>query len=201
MPKSKRILSFKEEVDQYFITNYPQLLLTTKKIISKNRSRKQEKDLDAQIVLTYAYEYIITNENNILAFSQKHNKTLSHTIYSFVLNYIDKLLSIWWTNSKMRNDLLKQQLTVYCELEDAREEDVTIKEYYEHNIYTHDFIDDFYKSLDKLDAICFQVYYYEGIETAKDFANHFNISLSSAYASINKLKKLLKEYIETHKIN
>lgn len=190
-------LCFKEEVDKYFTSKYQQLYSTTTKIINKHN-----RDLEASNVIAAAYLYILESENDIKAFSEKHNKTLEHTIYSFCRQYIDKQL--YWNKSQINceNDKLYNkviQLNIGEESEEQTIEEIRYE--YKHNIYTEDFIQDFYSSLSKLDAICFKVYYFDGIDNAKDFAIHFDISLSSAYISINRLKQLLKQYITKHQIN
>lgn len=207
MPKAKPVLTFKQEVDYYFTTKYKQLESTTTKIINKC-----DRNLEAGNVISAVYLYVLANEDKIIAFAIANNKTIQHSIYSFTKAQLN--FSIFQSNSKINieNDKLynklekKNKMSLY----DFEEDDCTdsyvnyIDHYkhieYEHNIYTEEFIQDFYMSLDKLDAICFEVYYFEGIEKAKDFAEHFDISLSSAYASINRLKTLLKQYILKYQI-
>lgn len=69
------------------------------------------------------------------------------------------------------------------------------------DIYNEEFIMNFHQSLTKLDRICFQLYYYDGLEDPKDLAKHLDISLSSTYTIINKLKDKLKKYIQKNKIH
>ncbi len=195
--KQPRILikTFKEEVDSYFILKYSQLESTINKIII----RKQFK-IKTSNVISETYLYIIQNEYKITSFAKENNKSIKHIIYSFCLRHINADLT--YNSVLMRED---NKLSRQAEQIIDNEEDDIIDNYgsiiLENDIYTEDFIKSFYKSLNKLDAICFNVYYYEGVSTAEDFSNHFNISLSSAYVSINRLKKLLKLFITKHQIH
>jgi predicted transcriptional regulator len=186
--------TFKQEVDSYFVLKYSQLEETTKKIITKyNRT------LEASNVISSAYLYIISKEPEILHFSRTFSKSIEHTIYSFTLQYINKALI--WPNSKINdeeNKFINRTINIDCEDQhECAYQKITT---YQHNIYTDEFIESFYKSLKKLDAICFQAFYFEGVDNAKELAIKFDISISSAYTSINRLKKLLKEHINKHKI-
>jgi hypothetical protein len=57
-------------------------------------------------------------------------------------------------------------------------------------------ISDFEKTLDRVDAILWEVYYNKGITTKRDLAEHFNIDPSSALIYINELKSKFKKYVE-----
>jgi len=186
--------TFKQQVDEYFTIKYPQLESTTQKIITKyNRT------LEASNVISSAYLYIIDKEPEIIHFSRTFSKSIEHTIYSFTLQYINKALI--WPNSKINdeeNKFINRSINIDCE----EQHEYTYQKitHYQHNIYTDEFIESFLKSLKKLDAICFQAFYFEGVDNAKELAIKFDISVSSAYTSINRLKKLLKEHINKNKI-
>ena len=186
--------TFKQQVDRYFTIKYSQLESTTQKIIVKyNRT------LEPSNVISSAYLYIIDKEPEILHFSRTFSKSIEHTIYSFTLQYINKALI--WPNSKINdeeNKFINRTINIDCEDQnEATYQKITT---YQHNIYTDEFIESFFKSLKKLDAICFQVFYFEGVDNAKELAIKFDISISSAYTIINRLKKLLKEHINKNKI-
>jgi hypothetical protein len=186
--------TFKQQVDAYFVLKYSQLEATTKKIVIKyNRT------LEPANVISSAYLYIISKETEIIHFSRTFSKSIDHTIYSFTLQYINKALI--WQNSKINdeeNKFINRTINIDCE--DQNEATYQKITSYEHNIYTDDFIESFYKSLKKVDAICFQAFYFEGVDNAKELSVKFDISISSAYTSINRLKKLLKEHINKNKI-
>jgi hypothetical protein len=57
-------------------------------------------------------------------------------------------------------------------------------------------ISDFEKTLDRVDAILWEVYYNKGITTKRDLAEHFNIDPSSALIYINELKAKFRNYVE-----
>ena len=186
--------TFKQQVDAYFVLKYTQLEATTKKIVIKyNRT------LEPSNVISSAYLYIISKETEIVHFSTTFSKSIEHTIYSFTLQYINKALI--WQNSKINdeeNKFINRTINIDCEDQDeSAYQKITT---YEHNIYTDDFIESFYKSLKKVDAICFQAFYFEGVDNAKELSVKFDISISSAYTSINRLKKLLKDHINKNKI-
>lgn len=186
--------TFKQQVDDYFVLKYSQLEATTKKIVIKyNRT------LEPSNVISSAYLYIISKETEIIHFSTTFSKSIEHTIYSFTLQYINKALI--WQNSKINdeeNKFINRTINIDCEDQDeSAYQKITS---YEHNIYTDDFIESFYKSLKKVDAICFQAFYFEGVDNAKELSVKFDISISSAYTSINRLKKLLKDHINKNKI-
>jgi hypothetical protein len=186
--------TFKQQVDDYFVLKYSQLEATTKKIVIKyNRT------LEPSNVISSAYLYIISKETEIIHFSETFSKSIEHTIYSFTLQYINKALI--WQNSKINdeeNKFINRTINIDCD--DQNEATYQKITSYEHNIYTDDFIESFYKSLKKVDAICFQAFYFEGVDNAKELSVKFDISISSAYTSINRLKKLLKDHINKNKI-
>ena len=186
--------TFKEQVDAYFVLKYSQLEATTKKIVIKyNRT------LEPSNVISSAYLYIISKETEIIHFSRTFSKSIDHTIYSFTLQYINKALI--WQNSKINdeeNKFINRTINIDCE--DQNESAYQKITTYQHNIYTDEFIESFYKSLKKVDAICFQAFYFEGVDNAKELSVKFDISISSAYTSINRLKKLLKDHINKNKI-
>lgn len=189
MPKT-----FKNQVDDYFTIKYPQLESTTTKII-----KKYNRTLEPSNVLSATYLYIIDKEKEILHFSRTFSKSIEHTIYSFTLQYINK--SLLWPNSKI-NDESNKFINKHLNIDDEQTECIEYQKttHYQHNIYTEDFIESFHLSLNKLDTICFQSYYYEGFDNAKDLSKKFDISPSSAYAIINRLKKLMKAHIQKHKV-
>jgi hypothetical protein len=57
-------------------------------------------------------------------------------------------------------------------------------------------VSDFEKTLDRVDAILWEVYYNKGITTKRDLAEHFNIDPSSALIYINELKQKFRKYVE-----
>ncbi len=186
--------TFKDQVDKYFTVKYSQLEETTTKIIVK-----YNRNLESANVISSAYLYIINKESEILHFARTFSKSIEHTIYSFTLQYINKTLI--WSNSNLndeQNKFLNRTINIDNEnTEGPAYQKIAI---YRHNIYTEEFIDDFHKSLKKLDAICFQAFYYEGVDNAKELSIKFDISISSAYTIINRLKKLLKDHINKNKI-
>lgn len=175
---------YKKEVDNYFTKKYSQLESTTNKIILK-----RGRDVEASNVIGAAYIYVLESESKVKAFAALHKKSIEHILYSFTLQFINQTLI--WSSSK----LLKEDNRLFEKIERLADQEITGYYKITNPIYTEEFILSFYESLDRLDAICFRVYYYEGVDNAVDFAKHFNISKSSAYASINKLKHLLKQYI------
>lgn len=187
-------MNIKSQIDNYIKNNYKQLDSTTTKII-----KKRNRFLDASTVISHTYLYLLNNQQEISDFAILHGKTIDHIIYSFTLKYINS--SIYWDNSDINKENDRLFNKVYKKPKDLEYEEtepfcIAIDE-----IYTEDFIESFYKSLDKLDRISFKCYYYDGIDNAKDFADHFDISVSSAYNSINKLKILLKDFIKINKIH
>lgn len=186
--------TFKEEVDSYYTKKYNQLESTTLKII-----KKYNRTLEPANVISSAYIYIIDKEKEITHFSRVFSKSIEHIIYSFTLQYINKTLL--WPNSKL-NDEANKFINRTLNIDDQESESIECQNLitYKHNIYNEEFISEFHRSLNKLDYICFQSFYYEGIDNAKDFALKFDISISSSYITINRLKKLLKNHIKKHKI-
>lgn len=191
MPDNK---SFKEQVDAYFVEKYSQLESTTTKII-----KKYNRNLEAANVISSTYLYVLDKEKEILHFSRIYTKSLDHVIYSFTLQYINK--SLMWENQKVddeTNKFLRKHFNIDGEAPETIDHQKTTA--YQHNIYTEEFIIDFHNSLNKLDGICFQAFYFEGVDNAKDLASKFDISQSSAYSIINRLKSQLKKHIQKHKV-
>lgn len=190
MPKT-----FKNQVDEYFTIKYHQLESTTTKII-----KKYNRTLEPSNVLSFTYLYILDKEKEILQFAGLYSKSIEHTIYAFTLRHLN--CSIIWSGSTVNKDALKFMANC-IQIDDDNNLEVIEYEkttHYQHNIYNEEFIELFYKSLNKEDSICFNAYYYEGIDNAKDLSLRFDISPSSAYAIINKLKRLMKNYIQKHKV-
>lgn len=185
----------KQDIDNYFNKKYNILESTTTKII-----KKHNRDLDSSTVIAMTYLHLIKIEQQIIDFAFKNNKTIEHTIYAFYLTYINS--AIYWNNSKINaeNDELHNITEKYPEEIDYNTEQIDYNTEQINNIYDETFITKFYNSLSKLDSICFKVYYYDNINNAKDFAEHFNISICSAYNTINKLKKLLIQFVKINNI-
>ena len=183
-------MNIKTEIDVYICKNYKQLNSTTSKIIKK-RNRK----LDATSVISHTYLYLMKNQQQIINFAKLHNKTIDHIIYSFALKYINS--AIYWENSDVNKET-KKLSSKTIDLDDSVEIFHPIV-FQQDEIYTDDFIRAFHSTLGKLDGICFQVYYYAGVNTAKDFAEHFDISISSSYNYIRHLKTLFVDYINKNK--
>lgn len=186
--------TFKNQVDDYFVTKYSQLESTTAKII-----KKYSRTLEPANVLSDTYLYILDKENEILNFSRTYSKSVEHVVYSFTLQYINK--SLIFTHSRI-NEEANKFINKHHNLDDEASESLEYKKTtsYQHNIYNEEFIDEFHKSLNKLDGICFQAFYFEGVDNAKDLASKFDISQSSAYSIINRLKNQLKKHIEKNKV-
>ena len=186
--------TFKEQVDKYFIDKHSQLVITTAKIINK-----YNRNIEANNVISAAYLHVIDQEQEITHFARTFCKSLEHTIYSFALRYINT--SLMWSNSKLINETNKF-ISSSINIDDETTQEIEYQKIttYQDNIYTEDFIISFEKTLKKLDAICFQVFYHEGVDKPKELAQRFDISLSSSYTIINRLKKLLKNHIAKNKI-
>ncbi len=186
--------TFKQEVDEYFTKKHKQLEQTASKII-----KKYNRNLEANNVVSAAYLYILEKEPEIKDFSRRFSKSIEQTIYSFEHRFINS--SIMWTNSPLIREANKFiNSTVNIDDEQAESIDYQKSTSYENNMYSEGFIKEFHESLNKLDSICFQAYYFDGADNAKELAERFDISISSAYTTINKLKRLLKNYIAKHKV-
>lgn len=186
--------TFKTQVDDYFVTKYAQLESTTDKII-----KKYSRTMEAANVLSAAYLYVIDKEPEILHFSRTFSKSIDHVIYSFALKFINNQLI--WPSSPLideANKFIKKHHNLDDDAVESLEYQKTTS--YQHNIYTEEFIQEFHNSLNKLDGICFQAFYFEGVDNAKDLASKFDISQSSAYSIINRLKNQLKKHIEKNKV-
>jgi hypothetical protein len=187
-------LTPRQEIDAYFIQKYDQLESTTTKIINKYNRK-----LQAANVISAAYIFVVQKEPEIVDFSRRFSKSIEHTIYSFTIKYINNVLM--WRNDKVNTDenkFINTTINIDDETSECIEYQKTTN--YQHNIYSERFIEDFYVSLNKIDSISFFAFYFEGYDNAEAYSEKFNISISSAYADINKLKALLKTYIQIHKI-
>ena len=184
-------MCIKNEIDSYMVKNYKQLNSTTTKII-----KKRKRHLDATTVISHTYLYLLKNQQQILDFSNLHGKTVEHIIYSFTLKYINS--AIYWENSDINKENSRlSNKTINIELFNETSDSSIFQQ---DEIYTEDFIQAFYQTLNKLDGICFYAYYYAGFNKAKDFAEHFDISISSSYNSIHHLKSLFTDFINKNKI-
>lgn len=187
----------KSEIDKYFSKTYKQLLITTRKIINKHN-----RTLKAEEVLAETYIYLIENQKKIVDFSDTFNKTYEHSIYAFTLKFLNS--NIYWTNSKINVENNKLKRVTFIPDDEIDIVDVIDNNhscYQINDIYNSEFIQEFYISLNQLDRITFNLYYYEGMNKAQDLATHLGIAKSSAHRTIKELKTLFIDYTQKNKIH
>jgi len=181
----------KKEIDLYYCTYYSTLIKTSNNII-----QKYKRNVNADDLVSASYEYSVLNQDKIIDFAIKYHKTIDHAIYAFVKRYLST--SMYWGRSVylLQHTKLSKRIV---ELDKVNETCSSIN-ISNDNIYSEEFIEDFYNTLSKLDKICFEVYYYKNINTGKDLAAHLNLNRYNAYEIINNLKLQLNNYIKIRQI-
>lgn len=191
---------YKSAVDNYFTAKYGQLDSTITKMVTKHKSKIEPANL-----LSLTYLYMAGCRDKVLDYADKNHKTVDHVIYSFALKYIRDAFCFGDAQINKESKRIFGKMYELDTLSPGSIDYVIEQTGYttqqQDDVYTETFIDEFAETLDKQDGICFRVYYYDGIDNARDFAKHFDISLSSAYTTINGLKDKLKQYINKNKIH
>ena len=195
-------MTFKQELDYYFNSNYEQLIKNAFFLIKKYNRKFSEIEL-----ISEAYIYLNNIENKITIFAVENGLTLNHVIYSFFKKFTT--MSCVWKNSEINRQFEKYYDKIFSmiSIEQTNENDETIytlttdNVLEEDNIYTEEFIKSFYDSLDKESKICFDAYYYQGNSTGKELGEYFNMSPGTGANIIKDLKLKLKQYIIKTKIN
>jgi DNA-directed RNA polymerase specialized sigma subunit len=71
----------------------------------------------------------------------------------------------------------------------------------QNEIYNDHFILEFVETLSKEDKICFEAFYFGGLNTYKLLAEYLNVSIGTASTIVKELKNKLKQYININTIH
>lgn len=193
--------NFKIELDYYFTHNYKQLLKNIKFLIIKSKEKISSDDL-----LTETYMYLFKNEDKIREYAINGNTTLNHVIYIFFKRYT--YMSFVWGKSDIRMLYKRLYQPKHLELiEEFSDEDqvghfnITNFDVMQNEIYNDQFILEFVETLNKEDKICFEAFYFGGLNTYKLLAEYLNVSIGTASTIVKDLKNKLKQYININTIH
>jgi DNA-directed RNA polymerase specialized sigma subunit len=159
-------------IDRFYAENYDLLVGAAKKRIQMSKSV-----VEPQSVVSSSYMYLISKSNNIT----------EEEIPKMAMGFICMELS-WYSSKTNREENVK-----YEEFDPLMIGDYN---HIDNEILKMD-IEDFRSSLDRLEKIVFDCYYYKGLTKKKELAEHFNIDVTSAWFLIRDLKDKFKKYAKT----
>ena len=153
----------KDKIDKFIECNYDKLLMITRKKLSYF-----ERNITAEVMLHEAYLYILDNE------PKKETD-----IPKYIVNFINTELKYSKSTTLARHKLRSMDNEI-----DTIPESVENFE----DIYDREkCLDEFIKTLDRQSQIVWEVYYYKGKRKIREIADHFQISMSSAYQLRNEI--------------
>lgn len=166
----------KDLIDKFFTDNYKKL-----SEIAAARINRYSRSVEPETVISNAYVYILS----------KSDQLNESDIPIWVTAYINLEIS-------MPKSVTNQRSKKMCSGHDCIED---------HNIFENTDIyeqidikntfEAFRTTLDRVDQIILDVYLEKGMDTKRSMADHFKIDSSSALIYINKIKKKLRDYVNT----
>jgi hypothetical protein len=159
----------KREIDRYFSENYQQLVDVTSAYI-----RGLGKNIDAESVVADAYIYVSTKK-----------RITKPEIARLTIGFIYRELYLF--NSKTnRQGLLNSSDELPTDIICNQTDKIIL------------FIDiqDFEKTLDRLERNVWEAFYHKGLTTQRELGEHFRIDSTSAWKYVNTIKQKLKEYVK-----
>ena len=180
----------KSDIDNYFTSNYDDLLLYAKKLMSKHRVVGET----PEFFLSEAYMYVVERVDEI-----DDTQDLRNYIGTFLHR------NSYWTNGvrEAENKSRRIKYIVYdpedfINITDAIDED-ELFEIEKLNEYKS-VIEMYYQSLTSLEKkAVWEIYFEEKKRTAKEFAEYIQMSTTTAYMFIKQLKQDIREYYQKYK--
>lgn len=182
-----RVMITKQQIDDYFNSNYKFLLLSIKKTKIKYQ---QVTEWDSEELLSATYIHLVDNQ---------HKMKGEKCIESFFMRYMSN--QIMWNNSAINQLYNDKKMIAHDEMnfdivEDESELQFKLgleKDYARKKAILYDF----YMQLDtKQEKILFEVIFHKGIKTVKALSAHFGINRNYIQNMKKKLMDDLKEYIK-----
>ena len=158
-------------IDKFYTDNY--MLLVS---AAKRRITQLKKSIEPESLVSSSYLYLVGKVDTIT------EEEIERLAFGFI--YFELMRYNSQTNLKERVNSVDLEF----EISDGNNQSDQL-------ILKID-VSDFVKTLDRVDAILWDVYFTKGITTKRDLADHFNIDPSSALIYINELKQKFRNYVE-----
>ena len=158
-------------IDKFYTDNY-NLLVSA----AKRRITQLKKSIEPESLVSSSYLYLVGKADTI------QEDEIERLAFGFI--YFELMRYNSQTNLKERVNSVDLEF------------DISDSNNQSNNLLLKIDVSDFEKTLDRVDAILWEVYYNKGITTKRDLAEHFNIDPSSALIYINELKQKFRNYVE-----
>lgn len=166
----------KAQIDKFFTDNYKKLVE-----IASARINRYSRIVEAETVVSNAYVYVLN----------KSEQLTESDIPIWVTAYINLEISM---PKSVTNQRAKKMSSGH---ECIDEHDCFEKTDIYSQIDIKNTFQSFRTTLDRVDQIILDVYLEKGMDTKRSMADHFKIDSSSALIYINKIKKKLRDYVNT----
>lgn len=177
----------KQEIDNYFTNNLPQI----HKCINGVKFKANRFTLETDMVVSECYLHVIKNHSKI-----KNESNLQAMIYNWCTQ------NIWWTNSKINNqDKITDTKSKPAEVESERDiidlqKKEVIEEWYESKM---DVLNQYRaQEKDKYNQIFFDCIFVKYIIKTKDLEAHIGIDQSGVAYYKKRLLKAIKTYLDQY---
>lgn len=158
-------------IDKFYTDNY-NLLVSA----AKRRITQLKKSIEPESLVSSSYLYLVGKADTI------QEEEIERLAFGFI--YFELMRYNSQTNLKERINSVDLEFDI-SDLNNQSD-----------NLLLKIDVSDFENTLDRVDAILWNVYYNKGITTKRDLAEHFNIDPSSALIYINELKQKFRNYVE-----
>ena len=158
-------------IDKFYTDNYTLLVNA-----AKRRITQLKKSIEPESLVSSSYLYLVGKVDTI------EEDEIERLAFGFIIFELNRYNS--QTNLKERVNSVDLEF------------DISDLNNQSNNLLLKIDVSDFEKTLDRVDAILWEVYYNKGITTKRDLAEHFNIDPSSALIYINELKSKFRKYVE-----
>jgi hypothetical protein len=161
----------RNEIDKFYTDNYTLLVSA-----AKRRITQLKKSIEPESLVSSSYLYLVGKVDTI------QEDEIERLAFGFIIFELMRYNS--QTNLKERVNSVDLEF----EISDMNNQSDQL-------LLKID-VTDFVKTLDRVDAILWEVWYDKGKTTKRDLADHFNIDPSSALIYINELKQKFRKYVE-----
>jgi hypothetical protein len=158
-------------IDKFYTDNYGLLVSA-----AKRRITQLKKSIEPESLVSSSYLYLVNKADTIT------EEEIERLAFGFI--YFELMRYNSQTNLKERINSVDLEFDI-SDLNNQSD-----------NLLLKIDVSDFENTLDRVDAILWNVYYNKGITTKRDLADHFNIDPSSALIYINELKQKFRNYVE-----
>lgn len=158
-------------IDKWYNDNYSNILDVTEMHISR-----MGKNVDAVGLISNAYIYVLSK-----------NPCGKTDIERMTYGFIWRELSNWNSKTNRDTNFIEDEIPVTLSYNENTDILLIID------------IEEFEKTLTRLEKIIWDVYYRRGLTKKRELAQHFNIDDTSAWLYMKEIKTKFKEYVKTEK--